>query len=102
MDERERTAWLTTELASARPLVASDASYSDETTETLNVFRVARRALEEIADTEAGAIYVFNPASDEFQLRATYGMDEALTAAIRERHIRIGDAGIGQAAARRK
>ena len=35
----------------------------------------------------------------EFELRSTYGMDEALIAAIKERHIRIGDAGIGHAAA---
>jgi phosphoenolpyruvate carboxylase len=49
MSERERAAWLTQELASARPLAAFDAHYSAETTETLNVFRVARRALDEIS-----------------------------------------------------
>ncbi|MEP7337278.1 MAG: phosphoenolpyruvate carboxylase [Acidobacteriota bacterium] len=48
MNEQERAAWLTEELATPRPLVATDARYSEETTETLNVFRVARRALEEI------------------------------------------------------
>ena len=49
MNEEERVAWLTDELVTPRPLVATDAQYSEETTETLNVFRVARRALEEIS-----------------------------------------------------
>jgi phosphoenolpyruvate carboxylase len=48
MSEQERARWLTEELTTPRPLVATDARYSAETTETLNVFRVARRALEEI------------------------------------------------------
>jgi phosphoenolpyruvate carboxylase len=49
MDEAARVAWLTAEIATPRPLVAADATYSRETTETLNVFRVARRALDEIS-----------------------------------------------------
>ncbi|MCG3160049.1 MAG: Phosphoenolpyruvate carboxylase [Acidobacteria bacterium] len=49
MSEDERIEWLTRELTTPRPLVATDARYSAETTETLNVFRVARRALDEIS-----------------------------------------------------
>jgi len=49
MSEDERTQWLTNELSTPRPLVAFDADYSAETIETLNVFRVARRALDEIS-----------------------------------------------------
>jgi phosphoenolpyruvate carboxylase len=49
MTEAERVAWLTDELQTPRPLVSSDDHYSPETTETLNVFRVARRALDEIS-----------------------------------------------------
>ncbi|MBP6821836.1 MAG: phosphoenolpyruvate carboxylase [Acidobacteria bacterium] len=49
MNEAERCEWLTAELSTPRPLVATDARYSVETTETLNVFRVARRALDEIS-----------------------------------------------------
>ena len=49
MNEEERAIWLTAELATARPLVALDAEYEAETIETLNVFRVARRALDEIS-----------------------------------------------------
>jgi signal transduction histidine kinase len=54
-----------------------------------------------LAGTEAGAIYVFNEASEEFQLRATYGMDDALIANIRDHHIHIGETAVGQAAERR-
>ncbi len=49
MDEAARARWLAEELASARPLVGSEARFGDETVETLNVFRVARRALDEIS-----------------------------------------------------
>ena len=55
----------------------------------------------DLSGTEAGAIYTLDEATQKFELRSTYGMDEALVAAIRERDIRIGDPGIGQAAAER-
>jgi phosphoenolpyruvate carboxylase len=49
LSEDQRVDWLTRELDTPRPLVGADARYSAETTETLNVFRVARRALDEIS-----------------------------------------------------
>ncbi len=55
----------------------------------------------QLTGTDAGAIYDYDEAKTEFGLRSTYGMDENLIAAIKERHIRLGDAGIGQAAATR-
>jgi signal transduction histidine kinase len=55
----------------------------------------------QLSDTDAGAIYDYDETKSEFGLRSTYGMDDGLIAAIKERHIRIGDAGIGQAAAQR-
>jgi GAF domain-containing protein len=55
----------------------------------------------QLSQTEAGTIYVFNDQNQTFELRSTYGMDDALIAAIRERHIRIGDPGVGQAVAKR-
>ena len=55
----------------------------------------------QLSDTDAGAIYEYVDAKEEFELRSAYGMDEALIAAFKERHIRIGDAGIGQAARQR-
>jgi signal transduction histidine kinase len=55
----------------------------------------------QLSNTEAGAIYVFDETSQEFRLRATYGMDDALVTAIRDRHIRIGETAIGRAVERR-
>jgi GAF domain-containing protein len=40
----------------------------------------------QLSGTEAGAIYVFDDASQEFHLRATYGMDDTIIAEIRDRH----------------
>ncbi|MEO8445437.1 MAG: phosphoenolpyruvate carboxylase, partial [Gammaproteobacteria bacterium] len=58
MDEDARLAWLTAELSTPRPLVAADAAYSPETTETLNVFRVARRAQAEISGQALGSYVI--------------------------------------------
>ena len=55
----------------------------------------------QLSNTEAGAIYVFDDASQEFQLRANYGMDDAIIAAIRDRHIRLGETAIGRAVEQR-
>ena len=55
----------------------------------------------QLSDTDAGAIYDYDETNKEFGLRSTYGMDDELIAAFKERHIRIGDAGIGQAASQR-
>ena len=55
----------------------------------------------QLSDTDAGAIYEYDETKGEFGLRSTYGMDDDLIAAIKERHVHIGDAGIGHAAAQR-
>jgi signal transduction histidine kinase len=55
----------------------------------------------QLSSTEAGTIYVFDEPAREFRLRATYGMDEAIIAAIRDHHIRLGETAIGQAAEQR-
>ncbi|MFZ1090462.1 MAG: GAF domain-containing protein [Xanthobacteraceae bacterium] len=55
----------------------------------------------QLSSTEAGAIYVFDDASREFRLRATYGMDDTIIAAIRDRHIHIGETAIGRAVEQR-
>jgi signal transduction histidine kinase/CheY-like chemotaxis protein len=55
----------------------------------------------QLSHTEAGAIYVFDDASREFRLRATHGMDDALIAAIRDRHIHLGETAIGRAVEQR-
>jgi signal transduction histidine kinase/DNA-binding response OmpR family regulator len=55
----------------------------------------------QLSNTEAGAIYVFDDASREFRLRATYGMDDAIIAEIRDRPIRLGETAIGRAVEQR-
>ena len=52
----------------------------------------------QLSSTEAGAIYEVDDSDQEFRLRATYGLEEATAAALRERHIRMGEGVIGQAA----
>jgi len=46
----------------------------------------------QLAGTETGAIYVFEEAKHEFQLRATYGMSEEVIAAVRNMHDEISEA----------
>ena len=45
----------------------------------------------ELSRTDAGAIYVFDEEREEFRLRATYGMSEAMIIAISGQHIGLGD-----------
>ena len=56
----------------------------------------------ELSRTDAGAIYVFDEGRKEFRLHATYGMSEAMIAAITDQHIGLGDSNIGAATAQRK
>jgi len=56
----------------------------------------------QLSGTEAGAIYTFDESREEFRLRATHGMDEAIIAAIRDRHIHIGETAIGRAVEQRE
>ncbi len=55
----------------------------------------------ELSRADAGTIYEFDEAEQVFEPRANYGMSDALIDALRQSHIRIGEAGIGQAAAAR-
>ena len=55
----------------------------------------------QLSGTEAGAIYVFDDANQEFQLRATYGLSESIVTELRRSHIRSGQTGISEAVERR-
>ena len=55
----------------------------------------------QLSSTEAGTIYTFDEQQQQFRLRATYGMDEAIIAAIRDRPIGAGETAVGKAAATR-
>jgi signal transduction histidine kinase len=54
----------------------------------------------QLSGTEAGAIYVFDDPQQEFQLRATYGLDDEIVTELKRSHIRIGQTGIGEAVER--
>jgi signal transduction histidine kinase/DNA-binding response OmpR family regulator/HAMP domain-containing protein len=55
----------------------------------------------DLSDTEAGSIYVMDPATDEFQLRATHGMSEELIAELKQQDIGLGEKTIADAASHR-
>jgi GAF domain-containing protein len=55
----------------------------------------------QLSSTEAGAIYVFDDTNQEFRLRATYGLDDAVVAELRDSHIRIGETAISDAVEQR-
>src|SRR5262244_2466636 len=46
----------------------------------------------QLSGTEAGAIYVFNESSHEYQLCATYGMTESLIHSIQNQHVDLNEA----------
>jgi signal transduction histidine kinase len=52
----------------------------------------------QLSSTDAGAIYVFEAGDRAFELRATYGMEEALIAGLRGQSGGLGDTLIGRAA----
>ncbi|MFL5030400.1 MAG: response regulator, partial [Xanthobacteraceae bacterium] len=55
----------------------------------------------QLSGTEAGAIYVNEPATEEFRLRATHGMSEELIADINRQGVRLAERTISEAAAQR-
>src|SRR5262245_29263008 len=93
MSEDERVEWLTRELDTPRPLVATDARYSAETTETLNVFRVARRALDEISPNAVRA-YIVSMTREVSDLLAVLVLSKE--AGLVECGMRIADCGFDQ------
>src|SRR5262245_42260721 len=56
----------------------------------------------DLSHTDTGAIYVFDEEGKEFRLHATYGMSEAMIAAISGQHIGLGHGNVGAATAQRK
>jgi adenylate cyclase len=97
---RERTAELAQSVEELRALgEVSRAVNSTVDLDTVLTTIVAKAA--QLSGTEAGTIYVFDEANGEFLPHATYGMDEAMIAAIRDRHLRIGETLVGKAAEQR-
>ena len=55
----------------------------------------------QLSGTDAGAIYVFDDVSQEFRLRATYGLSDFIVSEIRDSKIRVGQTAISEAVERR-
>jgi adenylate cyclase len=97
---KERTAELAQSVEELRALGdVSQAVNSTIDLETVLSTIVAKAT--QLSNTEAGTIYVFDHAAQEFRLRATYGMDDKIIAEIKDRHMHIGETAIGVAAERR-
>ena len=95
----ERTAELAQSVEELRALgEVSQAVNSTIDLETVLSTIVAKAV--QLSGTDAGTIYSFDEASGHFQLRATYGMDDAIIAEIRDRRVQIGESAIGEAARR--
>jgi signal transduction histidine kinase len=95
-----RTRELTQSVGELRALgLVGQAVNSTLDTDTVLTTIVAKAV--ELSGTEAGAIYTFDESRQEFWLRATHGMDEALVAAIRDRRVGAGETAIGKAAVER-
>jgi signal transduction histidine kinase len=56
----------------------------------------------QLSHTDTGAIYVFDEERKEFRLHATYGMSEAMIAAISGQRIGLGYGNVGTATAERR
>jgi signal transduction histidine kinase len=98
---RERTAELAQSVQELRALGdVSQAVNSTIDLETVLSTIVAKAV--QLSGTQAGTIFVFDEAGQEFRMRANYGMADELIAALKERHIRIGDTVMGRAVRERK
>jgi signal transduction histidine kinase len=98
---QERTAELARSVEELRAL--GDVSQAvNSTLELETVLSTIIAKAVQLSGTEAGTVYVFDEATQEFQFRASYGMDEALIAAVKGRHIRFGETMLSQAALQRK
>jgi signal transduction histidine kinase len=92
----ERTVELAQSVAELRALgEVSQAVNSTINLETVLSTIVAKAV--QLSGTDAGTIYVFDEPTQEFHLRAAYGMDDALVAGVKGQHIRAGEGVIGQA-----
>ncbi|MBI3456912.1 MAG: GAF domain-containing protein [Candidatus Rokubacteria bacterium] len=56
----------------------------------------------ELSGTDGGAIYEFDEAAQEFELRVTHGMSRELITAIRQARLRLNDTVVGRAAVTRQ
>jgi signal transduction histidine kinase len=97
---KERTAELAQSVEELRAL--SDVSQAvNSTIDLKTVLSTIVMKATQLSRTDAGTIYVFEDASQSFRLRASYGMEDAIIAEIKDRHIYLGETAIGRAVAQR-
>ena len=98
---KQRTAELAQSVQELRAL--GDVSQAVNSTIDLEtvLFTIVTKAVQ-LSGTEAGTIYVFDEASQEFRMRASYGMDDAIIAEIKGGHIRMGETVVSRAVLQRK
>jgi signal transduction histidine kinase len=85
----------TTELAQSVEELRALGEVSQAVNSTLDLETVLNTIVSkatQLADTEAGAIYVYDQVSKEFRLRATYGMSDELLAAMQDQHAPLSHA----------
>jgi signal transduction histidine kinase len=98
---KQRTAELAQSVGELRALgEVSQAVNSTINLETVLSTIVAKAV--QLSGAQSGTIFVFDEASQEFRMRANYGLADELIAAIKERHIRLGDTVMGRAVQQRK
>jgi GAF domain-containing protein/sensor histidine kinase YesM len=94
---RERTDALSRSVEELRAL-GEVSQAVNSTLEVETVLQTIVTKAVQLSRTDAGTIYVFDEASQEFLLQATYGMDDALIEAIRHQRLGIDSAVVGDAA----
>jgi GAF domain-containing protein len=95
----------TTELARSVEELKALGEVSQAVNSTLDIQTVLSTIVTkavQLSATEAGAIYTFDEARQEFRLRATYGMSETMIQAIAGQHITVRDANMGIATTQRR
>ncbi len=104
-DLEQKVALRTHELAQSVAELRALSEVSQTVNSTLDVETVLSTIVSkavQLSGTDAGAIYVFDEESQEFKLRASYGMDDTLIAAVQEQHIRMGETVISRAVVQRR
>jgi signal transduction histidine kinase len=98
---KERTAELAQSVKELRALGDVSAAVNSTIDLQTVLSTIVAKAVQ-LSGTEAGTIFVFDEASQEFRMRASYGMDDALVAAVRAQHLRMGETVVSRAVLQRR
>jgi GAF domain-containing protein len=96
----ERTAELGQSLEELRAL-SQVTQAVNSTVDLATVLTTIAAKATQLSNTEAGAIYVFDEAQQEFRLQATFGLSDEIVAQLKASHIRFGQTALSEAVERR-